>query len=94
MPQQHYKSKKPQTSKELQLLQDEVVSLEAQILDLFEALFFFAGLRSQNLQDALAYYTDLLDQEDSQADYDAKSIIRLVSRLREEKPEWFCGGEK
>ncbi|RDU69769.1 hypothetical protein CQA66_08885 [Helicobacter aurati] len=59
-------------------LQEEIYFLEAQILDMFEVIFFFAGLDPEHLSHALEYYTQLLDSQEQ--DQQAVNIEKSESK--------------
>lgn len=70
-------------------LEEEIQDLESQILDMFEVAFHFAGLKEEHLHDALTYYMDIMESQDEDLPYNAKSIIANILLLKQDKPAWF-----
>lgn len=72
-----------------QALLQEIQDLELEILDMFEVAFHFAGLMQEHLQEALEYYTTLIESYDDKVEYNAQSIIQVITQIQCDKPQWF-----
>ncbi|TLD82827.1 hypothetical protein [Helicobacter trogontum] len=85
----HQHDKKYKKSHNIQALQDEIQDLESQILDMFEVAFHFAGLKPENLHDALNYYMEVMESQSDDLPYTAQTIIANILLIKQDKPEWF-----
>ncbi|TLD95790.1 hypothetical protein [Helicobacter trogontum] len=85
----HQHDKKYKKSHNVQALQDEIQDLESQILDMFEVTFHFAGLKPENLHDALNYYMEVMESQSDDLPYTAQTIIANILLIKQDKPEWF-----
>lgn len=91
MQQHNKKHKKSHNTQALQnkIRDEEIQELESQILDMFEVAFHFAGLKPNNLDDALNYYMEIMESQDDDLPYNAQTIIANILLIRQDKPEWF-----
>lgn len=85
-------SKNNSTLKHTNTIQDlvtEIQDLESEIIDMFEVAFHFAGLDPQYFEQALKYYTKIIEHQDEIDEYSAQSIIDIITKIKYQKPQWF-----
>ncbi|MWV60908.1 hypothetical protein DCO58_12405 [Helicobacter saguini] len=74
---------------EKEQLLEEIRELELEILDMFEVAFYFAGLDSKHLQEAIEYYEEIMESITEDSEYNAKDIIKIIETIKIDKPQWF-----
>lgn len=82
-------SRKDNEKSNVKELQEEIQDLESQILDMFEVVLHFAGLLPEYLHEALSYYMDVMESQDDDLPYTAKTIIANILLIKQDRPQWF-----
>jgi hypothetical protein len=76
---------------QLQELQEELEDLTIHLADMLEACLHFAGVKDENLEDAVKIYIDSLDEvfEDEDGDMGYQEIVKTIQYMKETKPVLF-----
>ncbi|PAF45318.1 hypothetical protein [Helicobacter sp. 11S02629-2] len=72
-----------------EVLQDDIRDLEAQVFDLLQVSFHFAGVKKDYMQEALESYMELLGEEDNEAEFSVHEIIALIKKIKAKSPHLF-----
>ena len=76
---------------EMQELQEELEDLTIHLADMLEACLHYAGIKEENLEDAVKIYIDSLDEvfEDDDGDMGYQEIVKTIQYMKEKKPVLF-----
>ena len=76
---------------EMQELQEELEDLTIHLADMLEACLHYAGIKEENLEDAVKIYIDSLDEvfEDEDGDMGYQEIVKTIEYMKEKKPVLF-----
>jgi len=79
-------------SNEIRELQEELEDLTVHLADMLEACLHFAGVKEDNLEDAVKIYIDSLDEvfDDEDGDMGYQEIIKTIDYMKEKKPILFA----
>lgn len=72
-------------------LKDEIEDLTIHLADMLEAVLHFAGVKEDNIEQAVKAYIDGLDEvfEDDDGEMGYKEIVTAIEYLKGNKPELF-----
>ena len=78
-------------NREVQELREEIEDLTIHLADMLEATLHFAGVKEENLEDAVKIYIDALDEvfEDEDGEMGYQEIVKTISYMKEKKPVLF-----
>ena len=78
-------------NQENQELQEELEDLTTHLADMLEATLYFAGVKKENLEDAVKIYIDSLDEvfEDDDGEMGYQEIVQTIEYMKEKKPILF-----
>jgi len=76
---------------EMQELREELEDLTIHLADMLESCLHFAGVKDENLEDAVKIYIDSLDEvfEDDDGDMGYQEIVKTIQYMKEKKPVLF-----
>ncbi len=78
--------------KDIQEIEIEIEELAIQLSDMLNAALFFAGVKKENLKEAVDAYLDAIDEvfgEDDDGEMGLDEIITLINHIRDVKPQLF-----
>ncbi len=72
-------------------LEEEVEDLTIHLADMLEAVLYFAGVKSESIEEAVKAYIDALDEvfDDDDGEMGYKEVVVVVEHLKGSKPELF-----
>jgi hypothetical protein len=72
-------------------LENEIEDLTIHLADMLEATLYFAGVKENNLEDAVRAYIDGLDDvfDDDDGEMGYAEIVEAINHLKKSKPELF-----
>ncbi|MCH9812474.1 MAG: hypothetical protein K0U47_00860 [Epsilonproteobacteria bacterium] len=76
----------------VQELEAEVEDLTIHLADMLEAALYFAGVKEDQLENAVKTYVESLDDvfEDDDGEMGYKEIIKVIHHIKIAKPEFFA----
>ncbi len=77
---------------EIKELQEELEDLTVHLADMLEATLHFAGVKEENLEDAVKIYIDSLDEvfDDDEGEMGYQEIVKTIAYMKETKPLLFA----
>ncbi len=77
--------------RELQELQEELEDLTVHLADMLEACLHYAGVKEENLEDAVKIYIDSIDEvfDDEEGEMGYQEIVKTIEYMKEKKPILF-----
>lgn len=78
-------------SNEVKELKEEIEDLTLHLADMLEATLHYAGVKEENLEDAVKLYIQALDEvfDDEDGDMGYQEIVKTIEYLKETKPVLF-----
>ncbi len=78
---------------ELEEAKKEIEELSIQLIDMLEVALYFAGVKKENLKDAIEIYLNGIDEyygnnEDEEMGTD--EMIEVIKYIKKTKPKLFC----
>ena len=73
-------------------LENEIEDLTIHLADMLEATLHFAGVKEDNLEEAVKAYVDGLDEvfdDDEDGEMGYQEIIKVIEYLKNSKPKLF-----
>ena len=73
-------------------LENEIEDLTIHLADMLEATLHFAGVKEDNLEDAVKAYVDGLDEvfdDDEDGEMGYQEIVKVIDYLKNSKPKLF-----
>jgi hypothetical protein len=77
--------------REIETLREEVEDLTVHLADMLEATLHFAGVKEENLEDAVKIYIEALDEvfDDEDGEMGYQEIVKTINYMKEKKPILF-----
>ncbi len=70
----------------------EIEELSTQLVDMLEVAFYFAGLKKENLKNAIEIYLNGIDEyyaNNDDGEMGVDEIIEVIENIKKTKPELF-----
>jgi hypothetical protein len=77
--------------REIEELREEIEDLTVHLADMLEATLHFAGVKEENLEDAVKIYIEALDEvfEDEDGEMGYQEIVKTINYIKEKRPVLF-----